>query len=159
MADFPELHLDVGAACPCPDCNGQLTIPELENCYCHTMHAPPCSNCTSNELICISKSCGWSTEDCVDTPELIWYTKVHGGSDAKTYYADCPTTHHAFKVESCFCKYFVYVDNTLVETTYYRYLAFQKIHAIYAYAYQKQAGSIPTFPSQPYLYIGDLLCP
>jgi hypothetical protein len=43
----------------CPDCDGKMIYPPVENCRCHI--APPCSACVDNELKC--ESCGFTVEE------------------------------------------------------------------------------------------------
>jgi hypothetical protein len=48
----------------CPQCGeGWLGIPEVRGCTCH-LGNPPCSQCTTNVLVC--NSCAWTTEDDLD---------------------------------------------------------------------------------------------
>jgi hypothetical protein len=42
----------------CPECDGTMVFPEVENCSCHI--SPPCAACVSNSLTC--DSCGYTEE-------------------------------------------------------------------------------------------------
>lgn len=49
----------------CPECDGVMGFPKVENCSCHI--TAPCGACTSVKLTC--DKCGWEQQE--RTPEII----------------------------------------------------------------------------------------
>jgi len=53
---------DLSEGDKCPQCDGKMYYPKVENCSCHI--SPPCSACTNNLLTC--DECGFEEEPIVN---------------------------------------------------------------------------------------------
>ena len=52
------MNIEVSEGGKCPECDGKMVFPKVENCSCHIN--PPCSACVENRLTC--DKCGWKYE-------------------------------------------------------------------------------------------------